>query len=260
MQSPRLRLSRIVSDFVLTLAGLGFMTVSVFALPETPDETAISRIDRLYTQRAELKNNQAALSQCETALQNDPENVPLAWRASRAAWWVGTQLEDRSARLRYFKKGISFAEKALAREPNSVEAHFWLGGNFSSYGNAKGTFTSLKLIHSIRQEMEEVRKRDPRYMGGGADRILGILDYKVPGLMGGNKKRALEHLEQSLRYDARNPVTLFYLADFYAAEGNKIKAREYLSRLNTVSPSEDFAPEWPLMQLQGKTLASRIGD
>jgi len=230
-------------------------------VPASPTATVAGYLregDQLYSQRTELQANQKALDLYQKALAADPANINALWRASRAAWWVGTQLTERSERLQTFKLGMQYGEDALKRDPNSVEAHFWLGGNYGSYGHTKGAFTSLFLIHSIRREMEDVRRLDARYMAGGADRILGIMDYKIPAFVGGDKKRALRHLEYALSVDGQNPVTVYYLADYYAALGDKEKAETYLKQLSALSPTPDWAPEMPLMLKQGKELSEKL--
>jgi len=221
-------------------------------------EPPMSRLDRLYTLRGDLKNDQEAYSLCETSIPIESNDVDLLWRCSRAAWWVGTLLVERADRLKVFKNGEDYGERAIQLRPDSVEAHFWLGGNYSSYGNAKGAWTSIMLISSVRREMEKVLSLQPPYMGGGADRILGILDYKVPGFMGGDKRRALNHLNRSLELDPANPVTLFYLADYYAAVGNPAKAKEYLQKLDQTAPSPDFAAEKPMMLMKSRELSQTL--
>ena len=208
----------------------------------------IGQGDKLYSSRGELAHNQAALQAYENALHEDPASFEALWKASRAAWWTGTELKVRSERLDVFNRGIALGQKAVQVHPDAVEGHFWLGSNYASYGNTKGAWTSLMLIHRIRAEMEQVLRLDPRYLAGGADRILGILDYKVPGMMGGDKARGLRHLQASLDVDPQNPVTTYYLAECYDSLGEKDKARDMLQRMHALKPSPDFQIEFGLIQ------------
>ncbi len=216
----------------------------------------IAQGDALYPERAQAAKNIQALELYAQAIQATPENTEAHWKAARAAWWAGTRLTDRKERIRYFKKGISLGEEAIRLSPNSVEAHFWL--NYASYGHNKGAFSSLKLLKSIRRELDRVNELDDRYMEGGAYRIQGILDYEVPAMFGGNKKRALERLEKSFAMNDQNPVTIFYLADYYATVGDKQKARDVSLRLNEAKPSPEFLPELPLMQEQARDLLEKL--
>ncbi len=218
----------------------------------------MARGDALYSQRTELARSGEALADFDSALKLEPNNVEALWKFARAAWWVGTQSKDRSVRLKAFQQGREAAQKAIAENPDSVAAHFWFGSNMASYGDAKGAFTSLILIHSIRREMDIVCRLDRAYMGGGADRILGIIDYKIPSAVGGDQKRALAHLSKSLELDPTNPVTLFYLADYFSQQGKTAEARSYLQKLETTAPTPEFTPEYPAMREEGRALAAKL--
>lgn len=74
-------------------------------------------------------------------------------------------------------------------------------------------------------------------MEAGGHRILAILDFKVPGLVGGDKGRARHTFDRALEIAPNNPVTVFYLADFYAATGEKQEALQTLDKLETLKPS-----------------------
>lgn len=218
----------------------------------------IQQGDALYEKRGELVHTQEALRVYENAVREEPASFEAQWKASRAAWWTGTELKNRDERLAVFNRGIALGQKAVQISPNAVEGHFWLGSNYASYGNTKGAWTSLMLIRRIRAEMEQVLRLDPRYLAGGADRILGILDYKVPGVMGGNKARGLKHLQASLAVDPQNPVTTYYLAECYQSMGEKEKARAMLKQMHTLKPSPDFQIEFGLIQDKVRALDKQL--
>ncbi len=220
--------------------------------------TLIAAGDALYPERASVVQNKAALAFYEQSIAANPDLTEAYWKASRALWWAGTQEKDRASRMDFFKKGIEWGEKAIQKAPDSAEAHFWLAGNYASYGETKGVMSSLSMIGKIRKELDRVNQLNDRYLAGGAYRIQGIMDYKVPAIAGGNKKRALERLEKSLAMDTQNPLTVFYMADYYAAIGDKEKAKAYLAQLDTLKPTPDFAAELPLMQKKAERLRKKL--
>jgi tetratricopeptide (TPR) repeat protein len=107
---------------------------------------------------------------------------------------------------------------------------------------------SLFLVKPIRREMVMVNQLNDKLDGGGAWRMLGIIDYKVPGFAGGNKKRALEELNKSLAIDSTNPYTYYYLADYYLTIGQKDKAKAALDTLANLKTSPDQEPDLRLEQ------------
>lgn len=235
-------------SLLILLAGM----VPAFGTP------LVSEVDRLYDQRTTLEANLLALSlyKDDAALAGTGE---AQWKAARAAWWAGTRSLKPADALRYFKQGMDWGRQALDQDPESAEAHFWLASNLLSYGNAKGAWTSLRLIRQVRAHLAQVLARNPAYLGGGADRILGILDYKIPGFVGGNAKRGFEHLQRALRFDPDNPVTWYYVADYHASQKDPRAARDALARLYALTPSKDFEPEYALMLEQAKVLEKKLG-
>ncbi len=229
------------------LRGITLLLLPITLFAESASDW-IRQGDVLYEKRGELAHSLEALRVLENAVKEDPSSYEAQWKASRAAWWAGTILKDRDARLKVFQRGIALGQKAVRIKADAVEGHFWLGSNYASYGNTKGAWTSLMLIRRIRASMEQVLQLDSRYLAGGADRILGILDYKIPGVIGGNKTRGLKHLLTSLAIDPENPVTTYYLAECYQSMGDKEKARATLKKMHTLKPNPDFQIEFGLIQ------------
>jgi tetratricopeptide (TPR) repeat protein len=219
-------------------------------------EALLAQADELYARRTEMAADVQALALYQ---QIPTKSAEVYWKAARAAWWAGTRSVPPSSGGHFFEEGMDLARIAVKLDAHSTEAHFWLGSNILSYGNTRGAFTSLRLIKQVRVEMAFVLAHNPAYLGAGADRILGILDYKIPSLVGGNRRRALEHLQKSLEINADNPVTTFYLADYYADGGDKEKARAELLKMESLHPSEDFSPEYKLMLPEATALAKKLG-
>ena len=222
------------------------------------NESWLSRGDALYLKRAEVSANIEALGDYEKALEREPSNPEILWKAARAAWWAGTRSTVLKERIGFFQKGMELGEKAISLAPNSVEAQFWYGGNCASYGNDKGAFTSLFLIKKIRRTMADVIRLDEKYMGAGGHRILGILDYKVPGIVGGDPKRAKEHLEKALTIQSDNPVTRFYYAEYFFETGSPEKAREQLAILDKQPVPPDWEPELEIIKVPHADLLKRL--
>ena len=212
-------------------------------------QAMIVRGDAAYAKREDLAQAKIALSEYDSAASASTGSVVEAnWKASRVAWWLGEHAATRKERLEYFQSGMAYAQKAIDLDPNRVEPHFWFAGNAGSYGEAKGVLKSLSLVKPIRHAMAEVIRIDDHYLGGGAYRVLGVVDYKVPGFAGGSKTRAEAELKKALGMDPNDPFTHYYLAEFYQLTGDKDNSRNELEALKTLSVPTDSLPELHMLQ------------
>lgn len=216
--------------------------------------------DALFGVRTETQGGREAIASYEKAMQKNPALVEAYWKAARAAHWVGDHAPVKREKVVWLEKGIDYAKEAIRLEPKSVEAHFWLGANYGTYGEVKGVLKSLSLVKPIRTEMETVVRLDDKYQGGAGYRVLGILDYKVPGFAGGSKKRALENLKKAVEIDANNAFNQYYLAEYYDEAGERYQALDALAILEKCETSHDVdGPDLRMIQSKGKALRKKIG-
>ena len=209
----------------------------------------MSQADAAYAKREDVPQAKIAMITYERAAESDPKiAVEAFWKASRSAWWLGEHAQERAEKLESFQTGMNLAKNAIALNPDSVDAHFWLGANEGSYGDTKGVMKSLSMVKPIRHEMAEVIRLNDHYLGGGAYRVLGVVDYKVPAFIGGSKKRAKEELEKALAMDPNNPFTHYYLAEFYKIMGDNAKKATEREALHTLQVSADLVPEQKMLQ------------
>jgi hypothetical protein len=219
-------------------------------LPVCAEEPSLlAQADAAYAKREDVPQAKIAMITYERLAGSDPKMaVEAFWKASRSAWWLGEHAKERTEKLDLFQTGMNLSKKAIALNPESVDAHFWLGCNEGSYGDTKGVLKSLSMVKPIRHEMAEVIRLNDRYDGGGAWRVLGVVDYKVPGLMGGSKKRAKEELDKSFAVEPNNPFTLYYLAEFYKITGDDAKKKTEIDALHLLQVSPDLVPEYKMLQ------------
>lgn len=211
-----------------------------------------------FRNRQDLTQAQQALDQFELATKTDATCVDAFLKASHAAWWVADHATNREDKLKIFQHGMDLAKAALALDPKSIDARYWHAGNMGSYGEARGVLKSLFLVKPIRQELDEIIKLDPNYSEGAAYRVLGAVDYKVPGIAGGSKKRALERLTKALELGPNNGQNRYYMAEYYWTVGDKQKAIENLDLLKNLTADDNDRPDLLLMQEKGKLLETRL--
>lgn len=228
--------------------------------PTEEAKTLVSQGDAFFGIRTVDRGGPEAIAAYENAMQKDETLLEAFWKAARAAHWIADNSTDKKTKVTWFEKGIEYAKRAIALEPRSVEAHFWLGANYGSYGESRGVLKSLALVKPIRNEMEAVVRLDDKYHGGAGYRVLGVVDYKVPPFAGGSKKRALENLNKAMGIDATNAYNLYYMAEYYEIMNDRYKALDQLAQLEKCTPSVDVdAPDLKSIQEKGKKLHKKLG-
>jgi len=243
---------------LLTCLGSFQLAEADISTATTPNDLIV-QADQTYLLRSNEAQARAALTLYEKAAQADPQSIEARWKASRACWWVADHSSDKKEKLDLFQRGIDMAQAALTLDPQNTDAHFWLGGNKGSFGEVKGVLKSLFLVKPIRAEMATIIKLDPTYDGGGAYRVLGVVNYKVPGFAGGSRKRAFDNLSKALQMAPENPFNLYYLAEFYSTGGEKAKAAIYLKMLADLQTnSAQEKPDLEMMQKKGEALQKKM--
>lgn len=195
---------------------------------------SFSEADHLFTYGEDANRDKQALTIIEKALASDGANYQWLWRAARASYYIGDEA-PKAAKLTHFERGIAYAQRAIGREPNAVEGHFWLGANYGGYSEVKGMFSALATVKKIRAEMETVLRLNAGYADGRAYLALGELDRQLPRLMGGNLKRAITRLEEGLKIAPHNLELKYVLAEAYQEQGRKEDARRQLNELLQVT-------------------------
>jgi tetratricopeptide (TPR) repeat protein len=211
-----------------------------------------------FSKRTDLQEAKLALDKFSAAAKSDPACAAAFTRAAHAAWWVADHATVAAEKTQIFQQGMDWAKAAVAIDSHSADARFWLAANMGSYGEARGVLKSLFLVKPIRHELEEVLNIDPAYDRGAALRVLGVVDYKVPGIAGGSRKRALENLSKALVLGPDVGANRYYLAEYYATVGDKEKALREIAVLFNLTTSEDDRPELLMMQDKGRLLEKRL--
>ena len=145
-------------------------------------------------------------------------------------YWFGENSEDAEDRVAFFDEGVQCGEAAIGIDENSLEGNFWLAVNYGSFGQEKGIMQSLALIQPMKQAAERAAAIDESYFYGGPHRVLGRLYHKAPGFPFsiGSAKKAIESLEKAVALGPKFFLNRIFLAEAYAANRDRQKAREQL--------------------------------
>jgi tetratricopeptide (TPR) repeat protein len=215
------------------------------AAAQPPDPAARDRVgdaDGLYADRANLASARRAAAIWSAALAADPRNAEAAWKLARIDYWLGNHAPE-AERRGFLETGIDAGRKAAALQPTRPEGHFWIAANMGALAESFGLRQGLKYRKPIKEALETVLRLDPRFMEGSADRALGRWYFRVPRLVGGDRKLSEAHLRKSLTYNPDSTVSHFFLADLLEDEGRTAEARSELQKVLDAPVSRDFGPE-----------------
>ncbi|MFC2160263.1 TRAP transporter TatT component family protein [Acidobacteriota bacterium] len=210
---------------VFCLFGMAF-----FAFSQSADEL-VAQADEMLKSLADMDTAQDMLAKYETAAESIENKYDVNWKMSRVLYHIGTHTADKKAQQEIFSQAIVRAEEAIALEPEKPDGHFWLAVNNGKFGESKGVMKSLGLVKPIKESMNKVIELDRGYEEGGADRVLGRVFFKVPGIAGGDKDQSLKHLLKSIEFGPNDPLTLLYLGETYLALNEIDKSREALDKV-----------------------------
>jgi predicted Zn-dependent protease len=199
----------------------------------------LSAVDRLYWQRNEGQNLDEHIKQLDGMLAQSPKDPELLWRKGRALFRRGEKREKKADKLADFIAAEDLIKSSLAAKQENADAHFWFGVAMGKRGETQGIMKSLFLIKPIRHEMAETLRLDPAR--GGPHRVLGEILWQVPGMFGGDKKKALDEFETAVRLSPKYTANYQPLAEAYVYFDRKDDAVKLLKSLEDIKDPEDPA-------------------
>jgi tetratricopeptide (TPR) repeat protein len=152
-------------------------------------------------------------------------------------------LKNKKEKGKIVKEAIQYAKQAISVNPDGVEGHFWLGVNYTKYGEIKGVLKALFLISPTKREMRKVIQLNDTYEGGGAYVVLGRVYSQVPGILGGSDKKARQYYEKARKICPFNSLNLLFLAETYWDLKEKALALKTLEALLAMEPDHRWVPE-----------------
>ena len=217
----------------------------------------ISNAEQLYGQRANLAQLRRGIVSLRQAETKDPGNYDAAWKLSKFNYYLAMHTDDAKERDDAFKAGIDAGKTAVQLQNGKPDGHFWLGAN---YGGAAehSAIQGLATVNDIRNEMETVLRLDQGYQDGSAYMVLGMVDLNAPAVVGGDPKKAVEEMEQGLRFGEPNAFLHLHLAEAYKKVGRNDDARRELKKILSMTPDPNYLPEYKEASAAAQKLLDEI--
>jgi cytochrome c-type biogenesis protein CcmH/NrfG len=241
LRPPALCLTLLASVYLLA-------TPAKAGVPPSPDphRTLLATADNLYDQRADLAKAEQGTQVLRDVLSVDPSDFDAWWRLARLDNFIGREQDDRNddrQAIRTFEAGVDAGRHAVSLQKDRVEGHFWLGANYGLLAEEEGWIKGLRLLDTIRTEMETVVRLDPNYEQAAGQRTLARIYYRAPFFKGGDKQRSIQLLEDCLRRFPTDSFSLLYLGDDYLAVGRRDEARQLYEKVLSLPPDPAHGPE-----------------
>lgn len=213
--------------------------------------------DQLYDAREEVSSALAAADAWAARLAADSGDFEAAWKLARAAYWLGSHVSP-SEQRRHYERGLEAGRRAIAINPNRPEGRFWMAATMGAMAESFGLRAGIQYRGPVKREFEAVLRIDPAYSDGAADRGLGRWYFRVPGLFGGSKRKAIEHLVRSLMYDPTNAASHFFLAETYISMNRIEDGRVELQRVLEAPETLEWGPETREFKQRARVLLARL--
>ena len=198
--------------------------------------------DVLYRDRVKMTSAREAAGLWQARLAANARDFESAWKLARATYWLGER-DAVETRRKWLERGVEAGKAAAALEPKRPEGYFWMAANMGALAESFGLRQGLRYRGPIKEAIETVLRLDPTYLQGSPDRALGRWYQRVPGLFGGDKKKAEAHLRKSLTYNPDSTISHFFLAETLFDLDRDSEALQELQKVIDAPFDPVFEPE-----------------
>jgi tetratricopeptide (TPR) repeat protein len=206
-----------------------FVALSIVAVA---GESSIVDRDGQFRRRAE--------EQFDTALERhiaDRSDLEAAWNLGRTAFDLAEFARSKSERERIATRGITACREAVAIDPQSAPAHYYMAMNLGQLAKVR-LLKGLAIVAEMERVFLTARKLDPLFDYAGADRALGLLYHRAPGwpISLGNRSKADRHLTEAIRLRPDYPGNRIALAEFLLDTRQTSLFRQEWERIQELIP------------------------
>lgn len=216
-------------------------------------EDYLSMADGLYEQGGE-ENYKRSIDVYLKALKENPNDYEANWKCARAYMKYGEEAKRQAVEgwkkscAKYGKEGMKYAQKALEKEPDKPDGHYYYGLNAGIYSDGVSIFTALAegLKSKTQSSFEKAYGLDKMYNAAGPILALGRFWAVVPWPYK-DKKKALKFYReyQKTRYFNEKAEGKIYLAEVLLELKEKENKEEAKALLQKASRSDEkYFRDW----------------
>jgi hypothetical protein len=165
-------------------------------------EDLLSKADALID-KGGLDNCKQGLEICLKEVEKNPNDYRANWMAARACREFGNETKKTESPgweavcKEYGKKGMGYAEKAIALNPKKPDGHYWYGASVGTYSDGVSILTALKegLKDKTQSSFETAYQLDKMYKKGGPIIALGRFWQVLPWPLN-DKTKSMEYYRE----------------------------------------------------------------
>jgi tetratricopeptide (TPR) repeat protein len=202
---------------------------------ESDAKLSVELLDKCWDKR-ENEKNQKIIANYLMTMPKVANNFEIAWKTARLVYFIGNygagenRFVDTKEGVKLFEYGYEAGIIAKNLEPEKVEGYYWYAIDLGSYGLAKGILSAAKNAGAGMDALKEAQKIDPEYHWYGSSRILGRYYQELPGLFGGDDKKALELFKTATEKAPQYNNNWIFLGNFYNHDGQYESAIEVCNK------------------------------
>ena len=222
------------------MAGL-VLLAGALTFPGIPDEE-IEPILHRYGRRRDVDLHKRAARELAELASRYPGNRDLQLLAAMAAYYCAHRLRSSREQRETALRGVDCARRVLALDPKDYDGLFWQAMTTFKSRQAEGIPAALREARKAKAFLEGmIQERPDRFE---ARMLLGVLYRELPPFVSfGDKRKALELLEQAQALAPREPELLLELAAAYQKMKRRDDARRTYQRVLDASEAP-LLREW----------------
>ena len=215
---------------------------------------AVSASGQVATNRAFAARAETEFLQAQKEFDLHPGEVAAAWQFGRASFDWAEFATNQTQRAALAQTGIAACRQALAREPKSAPAHYYLAMDFGQLADAEApSIAAYKLVKEIEREFKAATELDEKFDFAGPPRCLGLLYRDAPGwpVSIGSKRKAREFLDRAVAIAPDYPENQLNLAESHLRWHQPAETEQALKKLDVLWPAaqtnlvgEAWAQSW----------------
>ena len=200
----------------------------------------VAEADQLYAGRQHIAN---VSKNVELLSQEEADCFEIAWRLSRAHFFLGQESPDPKVAQSFHAAGVDAGRRAAKFRSDSVEGHFWLGVNLALLARLEPPLKAVAQVLQSKAALQRAIMIDAAYHAAGPLRVLARLQYQLPRLLGGGVTAARANFERAITIAPANTVTRIYFAELLLGVGETSRARSELEHVLNAPLDPDWAFE-----------------
>lgn len=231
-------------------------------MPETQGSDLVAaKLDRLHGLRDQAAALDSARALADAAVLARPQDAQVLWRAARVSFdFSDDESRAQAERSRLGKLAWELAERAVAADPRSAEAHYWAALAIGRYAEGIGILKALAsgIEGQFKGHLQRATELAPTYDHGSIPVVWAAYHLEVPWPKR-DRKRAETELNEALRINPDNLRARLYLARLFSDTDRRAEARVRLSEIAAAPTGRYDAPEERRVKHEATELATKLG-